>query len=59
MATSLFDHKYAKLTVKRDGAMAVGATAAALRLTDEILELIGSEKKLRRRARRKSRKPSD
>jgi hypothetical protein len=56
MATSLFEHKLAKLAVKRDGAMAVGATAAALRLTDEILELIGCEKKLRRRAGRKPRK---
>ncbi|MCS4089496.1 hypothetical protein [Rhizobium sp. BK176] len=48
MATSLFDHKITRLSAKRDGAAAVGETAIALRLTEQILELIRSEKKLRR-----------
>ncbi|MCV9965071.1 hypothetical protein OIU34_24545 [Pararhizobium sp. BT-229] len=47
MITSVFSYKLSKLTVKRDAAMAAGATAAALRLTDEILDLIAAEKKLR------------
>ncbi len=47
MITSVFGYKLSKLTTKRDAAMAAGATAVALRLTDEILELIAAEKKLR------------
>jgi hypothetical protein len=57
MAVSLFDHKITRLSAKRDGAAAVGETAIALRLTDEILELIRSEKELRRPTRRRVRKP--
>jgi hypothetical protein len=52
MAISLFDHKITRLSAKRDGAAAVGETAAALRLTDDILALIKTEKKLRRRTRK-------
>ncbi|MCZ7861277.1 hypothetical protein O9X98_07625 [Agrobacterium salinitolerans] len=47
MITTVFGYKLSKLTTKRDAAMAAGATAVALRLTDEILELIAAEKKLR------------
>jgi hypothetical protein len=47
MITSVFGYKLSKLTTKRDAAMTAGATEVALRLTDEILELIAAEKKLR------------
>jgi hypothetical protein len=52
MAISLFDHKITRLSAKRDGAAAVGETATALRLTDDILALIKTEKKLRRPTRK-------
>jgi hypothetical protein len=48
MTIKLFDYKLSKLTEKRDAAMSAGATAVALRLTYEILELINNEKTLRK-----------
>jgi hypothetical protein len=48
MTIKLFDYKLSKLTEKRDVAMSAGATAVALRLTYEILELINNEKTLRK-----------
>jgi hypothetical protein len=44
--TDLFRYKIGKLTAQRDGAEAAGEYGEALRLTDEILQVIARQKKM-------------